>query len=62
MLTGQQDMVMWRVGRLVVDRKTVLQVDRTEVVKSQSRECTDMWWIRGLADRSTGQRIRLCGG
>ena len=52
---------MWRVGRLVVDRKTVLQVDRTEDVESQSGECTDLWWIRGLVDRLTGQQVRLCG-
>ena len=53
---------MWRVGKLVVDRKTVLQVDRKEDVESQSGECMDLWWIRGLVDRSTGQWVRLCGG
>ena len=45
----------------MVDRKFVLQVDRKEDVESQSGECTDLWWIRGLVDRSTGQRVRLCG-
>ena len=45
----------------MVDRKTVLQVDRTEDVESQSGECTDLWWIRGLVDRLTGQQVRLCG-
>ena len=48
---------MWRLGRLVVDRKSVLQVDRKEDVESQSGECTDLWWIRGLVDRSTGQQV-----
>ena len=45
---------MWRVGRLVVDRKSVLQVDRKEDVESQSGECTDLCRIRGLVDRLTG--------
>ena len=46
----------------MVDRKSVLQVDTREDVESQSGECTDLRWIRGLVDRSTGQRVRLCGG
>ena len=33
-----------------------LQVDRTEVVESQSGECTDLWWMRGRVDMLTGQR------
>ena len=46
----------------MVDRKSVLQVDRKEDVEGQSGECTDLRRVRGLVDRSTGQRVRLCGG
>ena len=45
----------------MVDRKTVLQVDRTEDVESQSGECTDLCRIRGLVDRSTCQKVNGSG-
>ena len=45
----------------MVDRKSVLQVDRKEKVESQSGECTDLCWIRGLVDRSNGQQVNGSG-
>ena len=30
-------------------------------MESQSGECTDLWWIRGLVDRSNGQQVNGSG-
>ena len=45
----------------MVDRKSVLQVDRKEDVESQSGEFTDLCRIRGLVDKSTGQQVNGSG-
>ena len=30
-------------------------------MESQSGECTYLWWIKGLVDRSTGQQVNGSG-